>query len=356
MPDDLAPRLAARTLELVNTASVSRDEQRIAALVADSLPPSLELRTHGDDALLATTPRRDARPLVVLAGHLDTVPPQDNLPGHVDETAVHGLGASDMKGGLAVMLELAGWAADHEEELALDLGFLFFPREELPAGENALPELFSAWPELQAADLAILLEPTDGAIQVGCLGHVHARLVIEGESAHSARPWLGVNAIERALERLAPVAAVEPRAVELDGLTFVEVLSLTAIHGGIAANVIPDRVEATLSYRYAPDRTPDEAERELHRLAGDVQVVGNSPPGRVVARAPLVERLRAAGRLALEPKQAWTNVADFTSRGVDAVNFGPGMTRTIHRPDERVEIEALARAFTTLRQFALGSV
>jgi succinyl-diaminopimelate desuccinylase len=253
-----------------------------------------------------------------------------------------------MKGGLAVMIELARELGRRD-----DVGFLFFPREELPATENPLPGLFEAIPALGGAELAILLEPTDGAIQAGCLGHLQATVVVEGRSAHSARPWQGVNAIERAFEALGPLARVQPRDVELDGLTFVEVLSLTGIEGGIAPNVIPDRVEATVSYRYAPDRSPEEAEAELRRLAGDLEIelIGNSPPGRVVVRAPLVERLREAGELRIEPKQAWTNVADFTSRGVAAVNLGPGMTSSVHKADERIEIASLARTYETLRRF-----
>jgi succinyl-diaminopimelate desuccinylase len=180
-------------------------------------------------------------------------------------------------------------------------------------------------------------------------------MVVEGRSAHSARPWLGVNAISLALERLAPVAAVPAREVEIEGLTFTEVLSVTQVEGGIAANVIPDRVEATLSYRYAPDRTPEEAEARLREVAGDIEVVGNSPPGNVV-RSPLVDRLIAAGARGIEPKQAWTNVADFTTRGVDAINFGPGMTSVVHAPDERVGVAGLVHAYETLQRFLRGSV
>ena len=262
-----------------------------------------------------------------------------------------------MKGGLAVMIELAHYWADlRTSSVPYDLALLFFPREELPATENPLPALFESLPGLGGAELAILLEPTDGAIHAGCLGHLHARVVVEGRSAHSARPWQGVNAIELALERLAPIAAVKPREVEIDGLRFVEVLTLTEIHGGIAPNVVPDRVEATISYRYAPDRTPEEAEAELRRLAGDakLEIVGNGAAGRVVVHAPLVERLAQAGDLRFEAKQAWTNVADFTSRGVDAVNLGPGMTSSVHSPDERVEVASLVRTYEALRRFLHG--
>jgi succinyl-diaminopimelate desuccinylase len=338
---DLAERLARRTLELVDIPSVSRNEAGVADYVAAAVrwEPAWrdgETLWYGD------------RPRIVLAGHLDTVPAQGNLPGRLEDGVVWGLGASDMKAGVAVMIELA-----RELGQRGDIGFLFFPREELSAEENPLPALFESLPGLAGAELAILLEPTDGIIHAGCLGHLHAKVVVEGRSAHSARPWQGLNAIELALELLTPLAHVQPREAEIDGLTFVEVLSLTEIHGGIAANVIPDRVEATLSYRYAPDRTPEEAEAELRRLAGDaeLEIVGDSPPGRVVVNAPLVRDLARAGDLRFEAKQAWTNVADFTSRGVDAVNLGPGMTASVHRPDERVEVDSLVRTYEALRRF-----
>src|SRR5207253_9035079 len=183
--------------------------------------------------------KRDGKPLVLLAGHTDTVPAQGNLPGRIENGAVHGLGASDMKGGLAVMVELAGWAA--ETELAYDLAILFFPREELGPEDNPLPGLFAAAPLVDEAALVICLEPTDNTLQLGCLGNLNARVVYEGRSAHSARPWLGVNAVALALEGLQPVLAAVPRDVEVGGLVFREVISVTQLHAGIASNVIPAR-------------------------------------------------------------------------------------------------------------------
>ncbi len=344
-----AETLAQRTLDLVDIPSVSREEAAIARYVADAVP--LERAFDDGDSVLFTTPRSDDRELVVLAGHLDTVPAQGNLPGHRQGSAVVGLGASDMKGGLAVMIELARWAAE-APELGFDLGFLFFPREEIGPEESALPAFFEGCSELHAAGLVVLLEPTDNTIQAGCLGNISARLVFRGESAHSARPWLGVNAIAEAVEGLRPVLAVGAEPVDVNGLTFVEVLSATRIHGGIADNVIPDRVEVTLNYRYAPSRTPAEAVERLGRLAPGAEILAHAPPGRVVSSTPLVEQLRRAGPFAVEPKQAWTNVADFTSRGIDAVNLGPGATHFAHRRDERVEPEELLRTYEALQRFA----
>ena len=341
---DLAHRLAERTLELVNIPSESRHEAEIATYVRDAVgPPTWD----EDDTLWY-----GRRPRVVLAGHFDTVPAQGNLPGSVADGAVVGLGASDMKGGVAVMIELA-------QELGNDVGFLFFPREELPASESPLPHFFDSVPDVHGAELVVLLEPTDCTIQAGCLGNMNARITFHGVSGHSARPWTAENAIEKALDGLRPYAAIEPRPVEIGGLTFTEVASVTQIEGGIATNVIPDRVEANVNFRYAPDRSPAEADAYLRSLVPEgasYEHMGDSPPARVVTDSPLVQRLRAAGDLALEPKQAWTNVADFTSRGIDAVNFGPGATRYAHRRDEQVAVAALVRAYESLRHFLTGTV
>ena len=354
-----ADRLAARTLELVNIPSESRNEAEIAAHVRSLVPPSFAPEYAGDDAFVWATPRREGRPLVVLAGHYDTVPAQGNVPGRIEDGAVIGLGASDMKGGLAVMLELARALDEEGVEPAVDLALLAFGKEELPAEFSPLPALFDASRVVHEAELAILLEPTDNTIQAGCLGNLNARIVFHGVSGHSARPWTAENAIEKALEGLRAYAAIEPRPVEIGGLTFTEVASITSIAGGIATNVIPDRVVANVNFRYAPDRSPASADAYLRALVPDgasYEHAGDSPPARVVTDSPLVQRLRAAGELALEPKQAWTNVADFTSRGIDAVNFGPGATRYAHRRDERVEIAALERASESLWRFVTGTV
>ena len=281
---------------------------------------------------------------VVLAGHYDTVPAQDNLPGRIEDGWVVGLGATDMKGGLAVMVELARAGAR--------FGYLFFGREELPAGESALPGFFER--HGLDAELVVMLEPTDNTIQAGCLGNLNAQLVFHGKSAHSARPWLGDNAIMRAVEALAPLGRLEPHDVEIQGLVFREVLSVTQIVGGIATNVIPALATATLNFRYAPDRSPEDAEARLRELvdgAGELELLGNSPPARVAAASPLVQALRDVGDFALEPKQAWTPVAEFSAQGLDAVNLGPGATRYAHAQDERVEIAALARTYDALTHF-----
>jgi succinyl-diaminopimelate desuccinylase len=356
---DLANRLAERTLELVNMPSESRHEAEIAAHVRSLVPASFEAEYEAEDAFVWVRPRREGKPLVVLAGHYDTVPAQENIPGRIENGAVVGLGASDMKGGLAVMLELARELEAQDTEPDVDLALLAFGKEELPAEFSPLPHLFDNSRVVHEAELAILLEPTDTTIQAGCLGNLNARLIFHGVSGHSARPWTAENAIEKALDGLRAYASIEPRPVAIGGLTFTEVASITRIEGGIATNVIPDRAEANVNFRYAPDRSPADADAYLRSLIPEgatYEHAGDSPPARVVTDSPLVQRLRAAGDLALEPKQAWTNVADFTSRGIDAVNFGPGATRFAHRRDEQIEIAALERAFTALWRFVTGSV
>jgi succinyl-diaminopimelate desuccinylase len=349
--DPVRTALAERTLALVDIPSPSREEAELYRYVKGEVTLPL-VHDDGESLLYA---RRTGRPLVLLAGHTDTVPPEGNLPGRVADGAVHGRGASDMKGGLAVMIELARWAA--EIDLAYDLGLLFFPREELGPADNPLPALFAAAPLIDEAALVICLEPTDNTLQLGCLGNVDARLVFEGRAAHSARPWLGVNAIKVALDALRGVLELEPHDVEVEGLVFREVLSVTQIDDcGNASNVIPARVECTLNFRYAPTRTPAEAEEQLRRLAGpEVEIVRHSPGAHVALGSTLVHRLREAGAFTLEPKQAWTNVADFATRGLDAVNLGPGGTRYAHARDEQVTIAELGRTYDALQRFLLGS-
>ncbi|HET7137878.1 MAG TPA: succinyl-diaminopimelate desuccinylase [Gaiellaceae bacterium] len=342
--------LAERTLELVNIPSESRNEGELYAYVRAAVPLPL-VHDDGDSLLFA---RRDGRPLVLLAGHLDTVPAQGNLPGRIEDGAVVGLGASDMKGGLAVMIELARWA--RETALAYDAAFLFFPREELGPAENPLPAVFAATTVVDEAQLVVCLEPTDNTLQLGCLGNLNARIVFEGRAAHSARPWLGVNAIGLALEGLLPVLGSEPRDAEVGGLVFREVMSVTELRAGITSNVIPARAEANVNFRYAPDRTPEAAEARIRELFPAAEIVSNSPAAHVASESELVQRLRAAGEFDLQPKQAWTNVADFAARGLDAVNLGPGGTRHAHTADERVEITELERTFAALQRFLTGTV
>jgi len=337
----LGERLAARTLELVDIPSESRDEERLAAHVTEVLRAGgVAVRDLGDTCVLAGP----AEAPVLLAGHLDTVPAQGNRPGRIDGARVHGLGASDMKGALAVMLELVLAGAPYR--------CLFFGREELPSSESALAPLLERDP--LEAELVVMMEPTACELHAGCLGNIGATWAFLGRSGHSARPWTADNAIERAAAGVTALAAQPPAPHVFDGLEFVEVASVTRIAGGIADNVIPDRAECHVNFRYAPGRTPAEAEARLAELCaghGELRIESNSPSG-PVATGPRVAALVAAGGLTRAPKQAWTPVAEFGMAGLDAVNFGPGDPAQAHRRDESVEIAALERAYRVLEAYA----
>src|SRR5829696_1173899 len=287
---DLGERLAARTLELIDIPSESRAEGSLAAHVIQVLRAGgAPVRDLGDTCILAG----DGAP-VLLGGHLDTVPAQGNRPGRRDAVRVHGLGASDMKGAVAVMLELA------LAGVALDC--LFFGREELPMAESALTPLLAREPI--AAELVVMMEPTDNAIHAGCLGNINATWTFAGRAGHSARPWDADNAIHKAARGIAVLAAQEAEA---------RLLELTGGHG-------------------------------------EIEVTSNSPSGPVPLGNPHVERLQAD--LPTLPKQAWTPVAEFGAAGLDAVNFGPGEPAQAHRRDESVRISALVRAYRVLEAFA----
>lgn len=331
---DLAERLARRTLEVVDVPSESGNESALAAHLAGVLPGARDL---GDGCLLAGPP--SAR--ILLAGHLDTVPAQGNLPGRRAAGRVHGLGASDMKGALAVMIELVRDGAGFQA--------LFFPREELPVADSALTPLLERHP--LDVDFAVVMEPTDNAIHAGCLGNLNATWTFGGRSGHSARPWQADNAVEHAARGIVHLAGADPVPHDFGGLTFTEVASVTRISGGIAANVIPDRVDCHLNFRYAPGRAPHAAEARLAELCGghgEIAVHSNAPSGAVCADHPVARRLAALGSLDVEAKQAWTPVAELTAAGIPAVNFGPGSPVQAHRADESIEISALVRSYELL--------
>jgi succinyl-diaminopimelate desuccinylase len=351
---DRAARLAADTMALVEIASESRDEAAILDAIRPRLAkaPGLRLVEDRDAVLVALPERRTAAPLVLLAGHVDTVPVAGAGPPLREGDVVRGRGSADMKGGVAVMLALAEGGAG---SASIDLGYLCFGREEVPITESALLPAFDRVPELREAALAIVLEPTANALEVGCNGNIQAVARVRGRAAHSARPWLGDNAIHAAIEALGPVADLPVRDVDVDGLVFREVVSVTTIAGGVAGNVVPDLVEAHINMRYAPTHTPAAAESRLRELIGhprvELEILGNAPPGRVCLDNPLVTRLRASSDLEVRPKQAWTPVAEFGMAGVDAVNLGPGDPRYAHTNDEQVTATALARTHEIVSAF-----
>ena len=314
---------------------------------------SLVVRVDGDVAAGAAPGL--SRPLVALCGHIDTVPvhPADRGPPRREGGRLIAPGASDMKSGVAVAMELAE-RLPREERFA-DLALVLYAREEGPFLENELGPVLERAPEVRGAALAVCLEPTDNRLALGCVGSLHATAVFTGRSAHSARPWQGENAVHKAGALLCELAARRPREAHSGGLAYAEVLSATRIEGGRARNVVPDRCTVNLNFRFAPDKALADAERELVELVarhgGTAEVTDRSPACPAFADHPLVARLRERSGAAVEAKQAWTDVARLADAGVPAVNFGPGATAQAHQEGEWVEVDALLASYRALERF-----
>jgi succinyl-diaminopimelate desuccinylase len=308
--------------------------------------------TRFGDSLVVRVAARAGAPRVVLAGHTDVVRTSHDGPVRIEGDRLYGPGAADMKSGLAVMIELAERL--DRETLPTDLVLVFYEREEGPFEENALGPLLERFSVLRERDLAICLEPSDNALQLGCMGSLHARVVFEGRSAHSARPWQGENAILKSASFLAELGARSPREVVVDGHTFIEVVTPTLASGGRGRNVVPDHFELNVNFRFAPGRTPDDALAELTAMVGGralVEAVDRSPSGRPHASHPLVRALAAAGVRTVETKQAWTDVARFDVLGIPAVNFGPGTQAQAHQRNEWTSLPQLAEGYVILERF-----
>ena len=353
-PHALAQSLAQRTLALCRIASPIGEEGPLADHVeawGREHFSAGDVVRHGHSLVVGRL--EDPRPTVALVGHLDTVPahPQD-APPRLEGERVYGLGASDMKGGLAVMMALAEQLP--RAQLPVNLLLMLYEREEGPYLESGLGPLFERVPELGRVHFGIAMEPTDNVVQVGCVGSLHVTLRFQGRSAHSARPWQGDNAIHQAGPLLAELLA-RPRVEVLhEGFAFFEVMSVTLAHGGRARNVVPDTLELNLNYRFAPGKSLVQAQEDVRALvAGRAEVIFTdlSPSGRVCADNPLYQRLLAVTGLPAASKQAWTDVARFAEWGVDAVNYGPGETAQAHQANESAPIPALAVAYEKLAAF-----
>lgn len=363
----LDARLAEATLALVDIPSESwQEESALIHSAARLNAAGVPYRWGGGrDAILAghlAAPGEvQDRPFVILAGHLDTVPAQGNIPGRIDDEKVHGLGSTDMKGACAVMTELLCDLWPLRDELACCVGVVLFAREELPFGDSALTPLLAEEAQLSddtlgggaratSADLAVVMEPTAGLVQAGCLGNLNATLHFSGTSAHSARPWQGENALDALGAKLVELAAVEPIWHEFAGLRFAECVTATGIKGGVARNVVPGAASIDVNYRYAPGTSAAAAERTLAEFASgaELEVIGHAPSGAVTVDHPLAQRLIAMTGAPPEPKQAWTPVAEFTLAGVDAINYGPGEPSQAHQVGEWIDRGALLTAYRTL--------
>ncbi len=341
------------TAALVDVESVSGDEGHLTDLVEAALRdyPSLRLERDGNVLLARTELGRDRR--VALAGHLDTVPIAGNVPSRVEGERLYGCGTSDMKAGVAVQLRLAHLVGSGRLDPGVDLLWVFYDCEEVEAVRNGLGRIARERPQALACDLGIVLEPTNNVVEGGCQGTLRAVIRTTGTRAHSARSWLGHNAIHAlapVLERLADYPA---RTVEVEGLTYREGLNAVAIGGGVAGNVIPDDAAVTVNFRFAPDRTEQSAQAHVREVfAGyDVQITDSSPAARPGLDAPLTRAVVAAVGGEPQAKYGWTDVARFGQLGIPAVNYGPGNPNLAHKPEEHVELALVAAAEAAMVRF-----
>jgi succinyl-diaminopimelate desuccinylase len=342
------------TAALVDIPSVSRDERRIADEVEAALreQTAYEVIRNGDAVLARTDFGRGSR--VILAGHLDTVPIADNVPSHRDADHIYGCGTSDMKSGDAVFLHLAATVAQPVHDVTLVL----YDCEEIEAGANGLGRIERELPEWLRADVAILGEPSGGYIEAGCQGTLRAVISATGTRAHSARSWLGDNAIHKLAPVLDRLAGYDGRVVDIDGCTYREGLSAVRVEGGVAGNVIPDAASVTVNFRFAPDRSPGAALAHVRDvfdgLAVDIEQTDVAPGALPGLHHPAAAALVAAADGLVRAKFGWTDVARFAALGIPAVNYGPGDPNLAHRRDERVSIAQINAVTATLHRYLGG--
>ena len=355
---DLGADGAVLTTALVDVPSVSGSEAALAGAVEAALRSVAGLRVERDgDTVLGRTelgrPRR-----VLLAGHLDTVPVADNLPSHVDGDRLYGCGTSDMKAGVAVLLRLAATLAA-DPALADDLTVVCYDNEEVEADRNGLGRIARQRTDWLAADLAVLLEPTSGQVEAGCQGTLRAAVTTRGRRAHSARSWLGVNAVHAAAPVLVRLGAYEPRAVTIDGCTYREGLNAVRVSGGVAGNVLPDECRVEVNFRFAPDRSEvDAAEHVRSVFSGvdaEVSVVDSAPGALPGLDAPAARDFVAAVGTQPVAKYGWTDVSRFAALGIPAVNFGPGDPNLAHTREEHVLVPRIADCEAALRAYLTRS-
>ncbi|MGK2957432.1 MAG: succinyl-diaminopimelate desuccinylase [Acidimicrobiales bacterium] len=353
--------LLALTAELVDIASPSGEEATIAGYLEGVLSrvPWLRVERHGDNVVARTDLGRPQR--LILAGHSDTVVGQGNEWARVEGDTLWGLGSADMKGGLAVFLDLATTISEPD----VDVTYVFYTCEEVDQSRSGLGQLFAERSDLLVGDAAILGEPTDGVIEAGCQGTIRVAIKLLGRRAHTARPWMGINAIHRMGRLLEVVDSYEGRRPVIDGCEFREALQAVRVEGGVAGNVVPDSATVTLNHRFAPDRSGDEALTHVLELLGDVigpddevtvidQVDGALPALDHPLFSALVRGGDGTSGLEVRSKLGWTDVARFASHGVPACNLGPGDPTLAHAPDERVERYSLEAVHGVLGSLLLS--
>jgi succinyl-diaminopimelate desuccinylase len=350
---DLALPAVELARTLVDIESVSGDEGPITDAVEAALRalPHLEVLRDGDAIVARTQLGRDRR--AVIAGHLDTVPVNGNLPSRTEDGVLWGRGSVDMKGGCAVMLALAASLT----EPVVDVTWVFYDHEEVDSSLNGLGRLAHNHPELLAADFAILGEPTDGEVEGGCNGTLRADIRSRGKRAHSARAWTGENAIHGLAPVLAALAAYQPESIEVDGLVYREGLNAVGIRGGVAGNVIPDEAVVSVNYRFAPSRNAAQAEAVVRGLFPDfeIEITDIAEGARPGLDDPLAQAFVTAVGGEAKPKYGWTDVARFAALGIPAVNYGPGDPSLAHADDERVPVEQIVRCEQGLRAWLTAS-
>ncbi|MBA3279537.1 MAG: succinyl-diaminopimelate desuccinylase [Geodermatophilaceae bacterium] len=350
---DLSLDVVSLTRALVDLPSVSGDERVLADAVEEALRglDRLDVRRDGDTVVARTTLGRDQR--IVLAGHLDTVPIADNLPSHDDGELLYGCGASDMKSGVAVMLRVA----HNVVEPVQDLTWIFYDNEEVESSRNGLARLARNDRSLLYGDLAVLLEPTGGVIEAGCQGTLRAAVRTSGHRAHSARSWLGANAIHAAAPILATLEAYPARTVDIDDCTYREGLNAVRITGGVAGNVIPDLCEVEVNFRFAPDRSIEQATEHVREVfrGFDIEITDAAPGALPGLSEPAAGAFIAALEVGVQAKLGWTDVARFAAFGIPAVNFGPGDPNLAHKREEHVRMSTIRESERLLSAHLAGS-
>ena len=346
---DLTADAVTLTEQLVNIESVSRGEQAIADAVEQALTayPHLTVTRRGHTVVARTDLGRGER--VVIAGHLDTVPVNDNLPARREGGILHGLGTCDMKGGDSVILRLAATVPEPNR----DVTYILYEAEEIDARYNGLRLLAESDPDLMVADFAILMEPSNAGVEAGCQGTLRVEVRTTGERAHTARSWRGVNAIHRAAEVLRRLNEYDPRTPVIDGLEYHEGLNAVFVRGGVAGNVLPDECVVEVNHRFAPDRSEAEAEAFVRDFfeGYDVKLTDSAPGALPGLDLPAAKAFVEAVGREVNPKFGWTDVARFTGLGIPAVNFGPGDPMLAHKQEEHVPVEHIERCERQLREW-----
>ncbi len=339
-------------VDLVNIPSVIGNEKEIANYV-ENFSKKLPYKTiRHNNSLIAYSEFNEDKKTVCLLGHLDTVPGENDYTGQIRKGKVYGLGASDMKSGLAVMMKLMEEFS--EKESRFNLIFVFYEKEEGPYIDNGLEPLLSRYDIIHKSDLVFALEPTNNTVQVGCLGTLHASIIFEGKRAHSARPWQGENAIHKAADFLKRLANYGVHEYEFHGMKYLEVMNATMVEFSGGRNIIPDRFVINVNYRFAPGKTIEQAKKDILNLVNGeakVEFTDVCPSGNVCLYNPILTEFIEKFNLLVESKQAWTDVARLSLHGIDAVNFGPGDPAQAHQKNEYVLVENVEKNFKIFNDF-----